>query len=107
MAWRERPVAVAALADARELIFRPKFRRAIAFLFGEVEIGNLFVHELVEELELPIRPYDSAGRVASPFYEKDGRICYYIIGKADEQTRAIQTVRQVWSGLRHRLSGTP
>ncbi len=29
MAWRERPVAVAALADARELIFRPKFRRAI------------------------------------------------------------------------------
>jgi len=27
--WRERPVAVAALADARELIFRPKFRRAI------------------------------------------------------------------------------
>ncbi len=29
MAWRERPVAAAALADARELIFRPKFRRAI------------------------------------------------------------------------------
>lgn len=29
MAWRERPVAVAAFADARELIFRPKFRRAI------------------------------------------------------------------------------
>ena len=29
MAWRERPAAVAALADARELIFRPKFRRAI------------------------------------------------------------------------------
>ena len=29
VAWRERPVAAAALADARELIFRPKFRRAI------------------------------------------------------------------------------
>jgi small-conductance mechanosensitive channel len=29
VAWRERPVAVAAFADARELIFRPKFRRAI------------------------------------------------------------------------------
>lgn len=29
MAWRERPVAAAAFADARELIFRPKFRRAI------------------------------------------------------------------------------
>jgi small-conductance mechanosensitive channel len=29
VAWRERPVAAAAFADARELIFRPKFRRAI------------------------------------------------------------------------------
>jgi len=35
VAWRERPVAAAAFADARELIFRPKFRRAIvsAFVF--------------------------------------------------------------------------
>jgi small-conductance mechanosensitive channel len=30
VAWRERPAAAAAFADARELIFRPKFRRAIA-----------------------------------------------------------------------------
>jgi small conductance mechanosensitive channel len=29
VAWHQRPVAAAALADARELIFRPKFRRAI------------------------------------------------------------------------------
>jgi len=29
VAWRERPVAAGALADARALIFRPKFRRAI------------------------------------------------------------------------------
>jgi small-conductance mechanosensitive channel len=29
VAWRQRPVAAAAFADARELIFRPKFRRAI------------------------------------------------------------------------------
>ena len=29
MAWHQRPAAAAALADARELIFRPKFRRAI------------------------------------------------------------------------------
>lgn len=29
MAWRQRPVAVAAFSDARELIIRPKFRKAV------------------------------------------------------------------------------
>jgi small conductance mechanosensitive channel len=35
VAWRERPGAVAAFSDARELIVRPKFRRALvtAFVF--------------------------------------------------------------------------
>jgi small conductance mechanosensitive channel len=44
VAWRERPVAAAALADARELIFRPKFRRAIcsALVFVAAAIAGAY-----------------------------------------------------------------
>jgi small-conductance mechanosensitive channel len=44
VAWRERPVAAAALADARELIFRPRFRRAIvaALVFVAAAIGGAY-----------------------------------------------------------------
>ena len=44
MAWRERPVAAAAFADARELIFRPKFRRAIvtALVFVAAAIAGAY-----------------------------------------------------------------
>jgi small-conductance mechanosensitive channel len=42
--WRERPAAAAALADARELIFRPKFRRAIcsALVFVAAAIAGAY-----------------------------------------------------------------
>jgi small-conductance mechanosensitive channel len=44
VAWRERPVAAAAFADARELIFRPKFRRAIvaALVFVAAAIAGAY-----------------------------------------------------------------
>ncbi|HEY5049690.1 MAG TPA: mechanosensitive ion channel family protein [Acidothermaceae bacterium] len=44
MAWRERPVAAAAFADARELIFRPKFRRALvtAVVFVAAAIAGAY-----------------------------------------------------------------
>lgn len=44
MAWHQRPVAAAAFADARELIFRPKFRRAVVsgLLFVAAAIAGAY-----------------------------------------------------------------
>jgi len=44
VALRQRPVAAAALADARELIFRPKFRRAVVsgFVFVAAAVAGAY-----------------------------------------------------------------
>jgi small-conductance mechanosensitive channel len=71
VAWRERPVAAAAFADARELIFRPKFRRAIvsglvfvaAAVMGAYDDGVKAKH-LVDNKLVPDHPHRLVALVA-------------------------------------------
>jgi small-conductance mechanosensitive channel len=87
VAWRERPVAAAAFADARELIFRPKFRRAVvaglvfvaAAVAGAYDNGVKARHTVDSEL-VPDQPHRVFALVAIGVCLVAGIITVQLVG---------------------------